>query len=99
MEPRHTDQDVAALYCAIRDAIASAPALTWRERLRDLFAPGRAARRRTALIAAVYAQWQEARPLPRIAAEAPLPMQGTVLAQMMVREDLARLRAGALPAR
>jgi hypothetical protein len=59
--PRFDDQDVAALYCTLRDAVA-ADGRSWWNRWRDLWAPEAGVRRREALAAEVYRKWQEARP-------------------------------------
>ena len=90
MTARHTDQDVAALYCAIRATLEAEPRSFW-SRVLDLFAPEFAARRRVEKTAIAYAAWQEARPVV-VVEEAPLPMQATVMAQMMVRQTMKGLR-------
>lgn len=93
MTARHTDQDVAALYCAIRATLEAEPRSFWM-RLLDLFAPTIVARRRIAKAARAYAAWQEERPAI-VVDEPPLPMGPTVLAQMMVRETMKQLRDNA----
>lgn len=90
MTARHTDQDVAALYCAIRATLETEPRSLW-SRVLDLIAPRIAARRRVERAAIAYAAWQEARPVV-VVEEAPLPMGPTVLAQMMVRQTMKDLR-------
>lgn len=88
MTPRFTDQDVAALYCAMRDGVCDAAALSWRQRLLDLFFPKLAAKRRADAIALVYKQWQDARPAPIEAADIkPLNGGATSLALHMVRSQ------------
>ena len=90
--PRFDDQDVAALYCALRDGICDVRALTWRERLMDFLFPERAAARRLAAIEDVYRRWQEARAeVPVVDDTRPVRMNdGTLLAIMSVRAQLAR---------
>lgn len=86
--PRFDDQDVAALYCAMRDGICVAGALTWRQRLADFLFPARAAARRLAAIEVVYRTWQEARPMA-YEEIAPLSTQATAMALHMVRSQRA----------
>lgn len=85
-------QDVAALYCAMRDGVCAVRALTWRQRLMDFLFPERAAARRLAAIAEVYRVWQEARVEQPVTDDPPVKRMndGTLLAIMSVRAQLAR---------
>jgi hypothetical protein len=88
VNPRFTDQDVAALYCAMRDGICAVQAQSWRQRWLDFLFPERAAKRRAAAIALVYRQWQEARPAPEEPANIqPLNHSATAMALHMVRSQ------------
>lgn len=93
MTPRHTDQDVAALYCAIRATLEAEPRSLW-ARVLDLFAPGYAAQRRVERAAVAYATWQAARPVV-VVDEGTLAVGPTVLARQMVRETMKHLRDNA----
>lgn len=64
-EPRHTDQDVAQLYVAMRDGVLALPTLSWWQRLLDWWAPARAAARRLEAIEAAYREWQREHRPPR----------------------------------
>jgi hypothetical protein len=83
---RHTDQDVAALYCAIRDVLAREEdeRSLWR-RIADAFRPRSRRAHRESLVAACYAEWQAKRPLPRLPEPEPLDHKATSMALSMVK--------------
>lgn len=86
MTPRHTDQDVGDLYCAIRDALArDAMERGWARRWLDFMRPAASRVRREALVADAYVTWKNERPLPEEREVLPLNHNATSMALAMVR--------------